>query len=175
MRAAPRLARRSSAVLRALPSYFASQLLIALGILPLSLGLALALSLFLPERIAVSVALGAMLYPIMRTMLVGPVVAELGQRNPVTAIRESIRLTSGNAGRILMFFGLALFVFLVVYGLAMMFVVVVLVLMFKGEPQRLIGEGVAGVLLAVAYTYFVAMLAAVYNQLAADMPRAANA
>jgi branched-subunit amino acid ABC-type transport system permease component len=51
---------------------------------------------------------------------------------------------------------------------ATMFVGVVLVLMFSGEPQRLLGEGVAGVLLATGYTYFVAMLAAIYSQLASD-------
>lgn len=156
--------------IRTLPGYFAAQLLIAFAILPLSMALAVVLSLFLPDRIAVSVSLGILLYPIMRTMLVGPVVAGQAERNPLAAIRESIRLTRGNAGRILLFIGLAAFVFLVIYGLAMMFVGVVLVLMFKGELQRLIGEGVAGVLLAVAYTYFVAMLAAVYNQLAGAAP-----
>jgi hypothetical protein len=57
----------------------------------------------------------------------------------------------------------------------MMFVGVVLVLMFKGEPQRLLGEGVAGVLLAVGYTYFVAMLAAVYGQLVGSAPGTAPA
>ncbi len=154
--------------LRALPSYFAAQILIALGIVPLSMALASALALVLPDRIAVSLALGILLYPIMRTMLVGPVVAGQAKRNPVTAIRESFRITRGNAGRILLFIGLAGFVFLVVYGLVMMFVGVVLVLIFKGEPQRLVGEGVAGVLLAIGYTYFVAMLAAIYRQLAGE-------
>lgn len=172
--ARPTVAQAIRHSMRALPSYFASQLLIALGVLPLSMAFAVVLSLFLPDRIAVSVSLGILLYPIMRTMLVGPVVAGQTARNPVAAIRESFRLTKGNAGRILLFIGLAGFVFLVIYGLAMMFVGVVLVLIFKGEPQRLIGEGVAGVLLAVAYTYFVAMLAAVYNQLVGAAPGAAN-
>ena len=153
---------------RALPSYFAAQLLVALAIVPLSMALASVLALLLPDRLAVSVALGLLLYPIMRTMLVGPVVAKEGIRNPVTAIRESIGLTRRNAGRILLFIGMAGFVFLVVYGLIMMFVGVVLVLMFKGETQRLLGEAVSGVLLAIGYTYFVAMLAAIYRQLTGD-------
>lgn len=153
---------------RALPTYFAAQLLIALGILPVSIALASLLALLVGDRLAVPIALGLLLYPIMRTMLVGPVVAGEGVRNPVTAIRESFQLTRRNAGRILLFIGMAAFVFLVVYGLVMMFVGVVLVLMFKGEPQRLLGEGVAGVLLAVGYTYFVAMLAAIYRQLLGD-------
>jgi len=124
--------------LRALPSYFAAQLLIAFAILPLSMALASVLALALPDRVAVSVALGILLYPIMRTMLVGPVVAGQAVRNPVAAIRESIRMTRGNAGRILLFIGLAGFVFLVVYGLVMMFVGVVLVLVFKGSPSVLL-------------------------------------
>jgi hypothetical protein len=161
--------------LGALASYFAAQLLIAFTIVPLSMALASVLALLLPDKLAVSVALGLLLYPVMRTMLVGPVVAGQAERNPVTAIRESIRLTRGNAGRILLFIGLAGFLFLVVYGLIMMLVGVVLVLMVKGEPQRLLGEGVAGVLLAVGYTYFVAMLAAVYNQLAGPAPGTAPA
>ena len=164
--ARPTVAQAIHRSLVALPTYLAAQLLIALAILPLSMVLATALALFLPDKLAVSASLGILLYPIMRTMLVGPVVAGKAERNPVTAIRESIRLTHGNAGRLLLFIGLAGFLFLVVYGLLMMFVGVVLVLMFKGEPQRLLGEGVAGVLLAVGYTYFVAMLAAVYGQLA---------
>lgn len=159
--------------LGALPSYFASQVLIGLAILPLSLAVATPLALVLPPAIAVSFALGLQLYPIMRTMLVGPVVAGQPERNPVAAIRTSIRLTRGNAGRILLFLGLAGFVFLVVYGLIMMFVGVVLVNLLQGETQRLAEEGVAGVLLAAAYTYFVAMLAAIYGQLADAVPGAA--
>jgi hypothetical protein len=153
-----------------LPSYFAAQLLIALIILPLSMALAGVLALVLPDQLAVSVALGILLYPIMRTMLVGPVVAGRSMRNPVSAIRESARLTRRNAGRILLFIGLTGFVFLVIYGLAMMLTGVVLVLIFRGEPQRLLGEGLSEVLIAVGYTYFVAMLAAVYNQLAGNTP-----
>lgn len=159
----------------ALPSYFASQVLIGLAILPLSLAVATLLALILPPALAVSFALGLQLYPVMRTMLVGPVIAGQNERNPVAAIRASFRLSRRNAGRILMFLGLAGFVFLVVYGLIMMFVGVVLVNLLQGEPQRLVEEGLAGVLLAVGYTYFVAILAAIYGQLADSTPGTATA
>lgn len=148
-----------------LPSYFAAQVLIALAILPVAMVQTALLGLILPDRLAVSASLGILLYPIMRTMLVGPVVAGQVERNPIAAIRESIRLTRRNAGRILLFFALVGLVFLVVYGLAMMFVSVVLVLILQGEPQRLLGEVVDCTLRAAGYTYFVAMLAAVYGQL----------
>lgn len=172
--ARPTVAQAIRNSVRGLPFYFAAQLLIALAIFPMSMALATVLTLLLPDRLAVSVALGLLLYPIMRTMLVGPIVAGEGVRSPVKAIRESIRLTRHNAGRILLFIGMAGFVFLVVYGLVMMFVGVVLVLMFKGEPQRLLGEGIAGVVLAAGYTYFIAMLAAIYSQLAGEPAGAAG-
>ncbi len=160
--------------LGALPSYFAAQLLIGLGILLALAFVVAALALLLPDRLAASIALAVALYPVMRTALVGPVMAGRGDRNPVAAIRESLRLTKSNTGRMLAFIGLAGFVFLVVYGLVMMFVGVVLVLTTDGEAQRLLGEAISGVLQAVAYTYFVAMLAAVYGQLAAPPQQQVN-
>lgn len=167
----PTVAQAIRRSLGAVLTYFAAQLLIALAILPLSLALSGTIALILPEKLAVPAALGILLYPVMRTMLVGPVVSGQAERNPVKAIRESLRLTRHNAGRILMFTGLACFVFFVIYGLIMMIVGVVLVLMLNGESQRLLGECVASVLLAVGYTYFVAMLAAVYGQLVDATPR----
>lgn len=168
--ARPTVAQAIRRSLIALPSYFAAQLLTALAILPMAMALVSVLALLVPGRLAASASLGILLYPIMRCMLIGPVVAGKAERNPLAAIRESIRLTRGNAGRMLLFIGLAGFLFLVVYGLVMMVVGVVLVLAFKGEPQRLLGEGIAGVLLAVAYTYYVAMLAAVYGQFTGTAP-----
>jgi len=97
---------------------------------------------------------------------VAPVMARQAIRNPLLAIRESIRLTRGNVGRILSFIGLSGLLFFVVYGLMMTFVSVVLVLLLQGEPQRLLGEGLGCILLAIGNTYYVAMLAAIYCQLA---------
>lgn len=152
--------------LATMPSYFAAQMLIGICILLVLVVVVAGLSLVLPDRLAASIALAAVLYPVMRTMLVGTVIAGDGQRNPLVAIRESLRLTRHNAGRMLIFFGLAGFLFLVVYGLVMMFVGVVLVLTTDGEAQRLLAEAISGLLQAVGTTYFVAMLAAVYGQLA---------
>ena len=152
--------------LSTIPSYFAAQMIVALGILPVLLVVVAGLSLALPDRLATAIAFGALMYPVMRTMLIAPVIAGRPERNPIAAIRESLRLTKGNTGRMLAFIGLAGFLFLVVYGLVMMFVGVVLVLTTGGETQRLLAETISGVLLAVGYTYFVAMLAAIYGQLA---------
>lgn len=150
----------------ALPGYFAAQLLVALAMLPVVLLLLALLGAVLPAAIAMAATLAVMLYPVMRTMLVAPVMATGAGRGPIAAIRESLRLTRGNSGRMLTFVGLAGFLFLVIYGLVMMVVGVVLVLVTGGETQRLLAEGISGVLLAVAYTYFVAILAAIFGQLA---------
>jgi len=154
--------------LRAIPSYIGAQLMIALAVLPFAMILVAVLAQGIAERFAAAIVFAAGLYPIMRTMLVGPVMAHMREHSPISAIRASFRLTRGNAGRLLTFIGLATFVFLVVYGLIMMLVGFVLVLATAGEPQRLIGEAIAGVLQAIGYTYFVAILAAVYGQLSAQ-------
>ena len=145
--------------------YFASQLLIVLAWTIAIVVFAAAAALILPDKVALALAVGALLYFVMRTILVAPVMARQAGPNPVLAIRESIRLTRGNAGRMLAFIGLAGLLFFVVYGLLMMFVSVVLVMMLQGEPQRLLGEGIGCVLLAIGNTYYVAMLAAIYTQL----------
>lgn len=165
-RARPTVAQAIRRGIATLPAYFAAQVLIALAILPAALLVMALLMLVLPERLAASITFAAMLYPLMRTLLVGPALAEGTVRGPVAAIRASLRQTRANAGRILAFLGLAGFLFLVVYGLTMMIVGVVLVLVSDGEVQRFLDEGLSGLLLAVGYTYFVAMLAAVHEQLA---------
>lgn len=150
---------------RALPAYFAGQLLVALALTPLVLLLVSLLGAVLPATLAVAITMAALLWPVMRTMLIGPVLARGAQRSPIAAIRDSLRLTRGNSGRMLAFLGLAGFLFLVVYGLVMMVVGVVLVLVSGGEPQRVLAEAISGLLLAGAYTYFVAILAAIHDQL----------
>lgn len=149
----------------ALPSYFAAQLLVALALTPLVLLLVGLLGAILPATLAVAMTMAALLWPVMRTMLIGPVIATGGRRSPLAAIRESLRLTRGNSGRMLGFVGLAGLLFLVVYGLVMMVVGVVLVLVSGGEPQRVIAEAISGLLTSAAYTYFVAILAAIHEQL----------
>ncbi|NML94626.1 hypothetical protein [Novosphingobium olei] len=151
---------------RALPAYFAGQLLVALALTPAVLLIVGLLGAVLPAALAVAIAMAVLLWPVMRTMLIGPILASGRERSPIAAIRESMRLTRGNSGRMLAFIGLAGFLFLVVYGLVMMVVGVVLVLVSGGEPQRVLAEAISGVLIAAAYTYFVAILAAIHEQLA---------
>lgn len=116
---------------------------------------------------AVSLALlAAMVWIGLRVALVAPVIATDGERNPLHAIRRSWELMKGNSARLLLFVGLSLVLFLVVYGLVMMFVGVVLVLVSSGDVQRVLRDVVSSSISAVALVYFTAMIAAVHRQLA---------
>ena len=150
----------------AVPSYFAAQFLVGLVILPFVTVVMAALSIVLPATLAAAMAMVMLVYPLMRAMMIGPVLAGGRDRNPIAAIRRSLAITHGNTGRMLAFIGLAMVVFFVIYGLTMMVVGVALVLTTGGETQRLLAEGISSVVLAVGYTFFVAMLAAIYRQLA---------
>ncbi|MDE2562964.1 MAG: hypothetical protein KGL48_12030 [Sphingomonadales bacterium] len=116
---------------------------------------------------AVGLALGAaMIWIGLRVSLVAPVIATDGERNPLHAIRRSWDLMKGNSLRLALFLGLTLLLFLVVYGLVMMFVGVVLVLVTGGEIQRVLRDVVSSAISAVALVYLAAMIAAVHRQLA---------
>ena len=149
----------------ATPSYIGAQLMVALAVLPLAMILVAILAQGIAERFATVIVFAVGLYPVMRTMLVGPALAQAQERSPIASIRASIRLTRGNTGRLITFIGLAAFVFLMVYSLSMTLVGAALKLAIIGEPQRLISEAIGGALQAIGYTYFVAILAAVYGQL----------
>ncbi|MES2302769.1 MAG: glycerophosphoryl diester phosphodiesterase membrane domain-containing protein [Pseudomonadota bacterium] len=108
----------------------------------------------------------AMIWCSLRMALVAPVLAIEAERNPVQALRRSWELTRSNSGRLLGFFVLAGLVFAVVYGLAMMLVGVVLVLTTGGEVQHVLTAAISSAITSGALVYFIAMLAAVYRQLA---------
>lgn len=123
------------------------------------------------QAVAAIVVIGAfiaMIWCSIRMALVAPVLAIEHERNPVQALKRSWGLTSGNSGRLLAFFVLAGLLFAVVYGLAMMLVGVVLVLTTGGGVQQVLTAAVSSTLAAAALVYFVAMLAAVYRQLAGE-------
>ncbi|MBB3859838.1 hypothetical protein GGQ88_001099 [Novosphingobium hassiacum] len=102
----------------------------------------------------------------LRLALVAPVLAIEAERNPVAALRRSWTLTRGNSGRLLGFFVLAGLLFAVIYGLTMMLVGVVLVLMTGGSVQHVLTAAVSSAITSGALVYFIAILAAVYTQLA---------
>lgn len=101
----------------------------------------------------------------LRFLLIAPILASEPERNPVRILRRSWQLTRGQVGRLALFFGLALLLFLIVSGLIMMLAGVILAFATEGELQRVLRAVFSSAITAVALVYFVAMLAAVYRQL----------
>jgi len=153
---------------RMLPTYLGSHILTTLAFSIGWLLVASVLMLAIPAILAVPLSIAALLYPLMRVLLVVPEIAVRQVANPISAIRRSVALTRGQFRAILLYFVPAFTLFLVVYGLVMMLVGVVLVRTIEGEAQRLLGEAVAWLLFSTGYTYFAAMIASTYQQLAGD-------
>lgn len=153
---------------RSVLPYLASQIVLgfALGMVALPILIAFSLGGKAGAGIGLAVALMAWVYGWIRTSLAAPVMAVERQRNPVAALIRSWRLTTGNAGRIL--------VFLLLIGIA--FTVVVMVstslaglLLRLALPAHLAAVGVAVVssaFSALMVLTLVAALGATHAQLA---------
>jgi hypothetical protein len=156
------------------PAYFVSQILVGLFAFTLMMAVAAVLAaLHVPMIVAAAAGMVAMLYPMLRTIMVGPVLGVGRTHNPLMAIRASIALTRGNVGRILAFLGLAGVLFAIVYGLAMMIVGLAaqMLLGAQSDIARLVSDAISALLYSAGYTYFVVMLAAIHGQLTRDLPR----
>jgi len=151
--------------LRLLPSYLVAQLLTALALSVLWVTLLGGLAMVMPQTIAALVSLLAMVYPLTRVVLIGPEMVAQRLHNPIRAIVAGLSRTRGHFLGMLLYFGPALTLFVVVYGLVMIFVGVVLVNVSQGEVQRMISEAIGAVVFAVGYTYFAAIVASAYQQL----------
>ena len=158
------------AIRAALPgslSYLAAQFAVLIG-LSLVGGILIGLAAVVSPVVAVVAALlfmVALVFAVFRLILVGPVIAVEGVRNPVTAMARSWRLTQGNFWRIFGFMLLILILFAVVAGIIMMIVGLVLALASSGEPQRIIAAVFSSALGAVGVVYFAGVISAIHRQL----------
>lgn len=151
--------------LRLLPSYVAAQLLTGMVLSALWLIVVGILAVMLPPLIAALASLVAMIYPLLRIVLIGPEMVAQRLRNPVRAIIAGLSRTRGHGAGLLLFLAPALTLFFVIYGLVMIFFGAILLVLTQGEVQRLISEAIGAVLFAAGYTYFTAIIASTYQQL----------
>lgn len=141
---------------------------IALGLLlVIVLGLAGATGVQAVATAATMIAIVIGVYLFLRFLLIAPVIAVERLRNPVAVLRRSWALTRGQVGRLALFFGLALLLYLVVSSLVMMLVGIILAFATQGEVQRVLAAAFSSAITAAALVYFAAMLGAVYRQLIA--------
>lgn len=158
------------AIRSALPgalSYLAAQFAVVIGLSLIGgilIGVAAVISPVL-AAVAALLFMTALIFVVFRLILVGPVIAVEGMRNPLTAMIRSWRLTQGNFWRIVGFMLLIIILFVVIVGIIMMIVGLVLALASSGEPQRIIAAVFSSALGAVGVVYFAGVLAAIHRQL----------
>lgn len=149
------------------PSYLAAQVLVVLGLSLLG-GVLVGIASVISPALAVVVLLLVMVagvFAVLRLVLVAPVVAVEGVRNPLAAMARSWRLTQGNFWRIFAFLILILILFVVVVGIIMMVIGLILALATSGETQRIIAAVFSSALGAVGVVYFAGVVAAIHRQL----------
>jgi hypothetical protein len=149
-------------------SYLATQLLVVVGfslVGGLLIGFATAVSPVLAMVVTLVFGL-AILFAFFRLILVAPVIAVEGVRNPLTAMLRSWHLTKGNFWRLFAFVILILILFAVIVGIIMMVVGLILALATAGETQRILAAVASSALGAVGVVYFAGVIAAVHRQLA---------
>lgn len=116
--------------------------------------------------VAIALVVG-LIYVLVRTGLLAPVIAVDAERNPIAALRRSWELTSGNVGAIFLFFLLLGLAFGIVLLVAMVVVGIVLALVAGAETAKLLAAAVSTLLTSVMSLYFIAALASVHRQLSA--------
>lgn len=154
--------------LRSILSYIAAQLLSALAA-GFAIGLPLGLvAAFAPHPVTVLVGLVLMIFAIylfVKFSLIAPVIAIDEERNPITAIVRSWRLTKGNSLRIFAFFVLLLITVVIIGALVQG--ILTLILSAIGGAVASIGIGVVGAFInTLMSVIFLVVLAAIHRQLA---------
>lgn len=116
--------------------------------------------------VVMALLVAALIYIVVRTSLVAPVVAVEGIRRPMQALRRSWRLTQGHVGRLALFYLLLAVAFLFIISVVMTVLGIVLVLVVGPETGRFAAAVVSSALGAIAMIHFVGVLAAIHRQLA---------
>ena len=154
------------------PSYLAAQLVTVLGAalaIGIPLGVISALGGAAVAVLGVLVAMVLIVYVMVKVSLAAPVIAIEGNRNPITALTRSWKLTKGNSVRIALFIVLLL----VVIGIIAALVTGVLGLIFAalGDTVAMIGGAVVNALVNTLLTViFLVVTVAIYRQLAGASP-----
>lgn len=157
---------------RSIPTYLAAQILSALAV-GLAVGIPLGIVAAAGSAIAAVlvgfalVLVGAYLF--VKFSLIAPVIAIDGVRNPITALRQSWRLTKGNSFRIVAFVLLLFFTI----GIIAALVSGIFGLVFSALGSQIadVGNGlVSAAVNTVIGVIFLVVIAAVHRQLSGQSP-----
>jgi hypothetical protein len=110
-------------------------------------------------------------YVMVKVSLSGPVIAIEKVYNPFRILARSWQLTKGNSFRLFLFYLLLVVAYLVI-SIVIGMIVAVLILALGESAGTIVNALLSGVVGAVAYTVFVAVLAAAHRQLAGPSSQA---
>ena len=167
-RTRPTVREAITGALRGLLPYLGAVLLLVLAF-GLVGGLAIAIGGAVTPALAVVALLlvtGFWLYANIRLILIAPVVAVEGTRNPLTVLRRSWALTRGQFWRIFGFLALVVILFVVVLGVVSLLFGVVLAIFTSGETQRVLGALLSSTMTAILLVYLTGIYSAIHRQLA---------
>ena len=167
-RSRPTVGEAIRAGLAGTPSYLVAQLLLGLVLGVVFVVLVAGAAAISPALavVVVLLAMGVFVFVMFRMILVAPLVAVEGMRNPIAALRGSWALTRGSFWRIFGFVVLVVVLFLIVLAIVMLVIGIVLAIATSGETQRVIAAVFSSALTAIAVVYFCGMIAAIHRQLA---------
>lgn len=149
------------------PSYIGATLLFWV-VTGLAGGIAMTLLALISPVLAVVmliVLIGFAIFAGVRLILLAPVIAVEGIRNPVAALVRAWQLTAANFWRILGFILLVAILFIIVMAIVMLIVGIILGIASSGETQRVLAAVVSSALGSAASVYFIAITAAIHRQL----------
>lgn len=141
----------------------------------LVLGLVMTLGSLITPLLGVGLGLYAMVQIYARFLTAAPAIVLERRLNPFVALGRSVMLSRGNGLRIGNFlFLLAMAVMLVLTVLSVLIGIVAALTIGEGRVAEMITGFVSSAASAVALTYFVAVVVAIYRQLSGDAPEPAR-
>ena len=159
-RTRPTVSEAINGALRGLLPFLVAQLLVAFTAL-------LEIGVLQPLRVvALLLVIGFAIFANIRLILIAPVIAVEGTRNPVTVLQRSWALTRGQFWRIFVFLALVVILFAVVLVVVSRLVGLVLTIFASGETQRLLGALLSSTMTGVLLVYLTGIYSAIHRQLA---------
>lgn len=120
--------------------------------------------------LAMAFVFAGMIFALVRTSLSGPLIIQEGLTNPIQALRRSWQLTKGETFRILVFYALIIFAFLLAMMIATTVAGLITSLIFGAKSAQIITVLISSTMGSTIAAYFCAIFVATYQQRCSQLP-----
>lgn len=146
------------------PTYLAAEFLLLL-LITLVGGILMGLGLAISPALGATLLWAVLVFFGIRALLISPLVAVEGMRNPLAVLGRSWRLTGGNFWRLWSFVVLLSLPFLLGFLIVRWASGAILAVIVEPGTQELVEAIINGAIITVALVYFAAVIAAIHRQL----------